>query len=161
MEEFCYKITGRKIEENMLYLTLSCIILKNGPTYSKNLVHAGRFLKFLWIFFNIMHDRFNTSKRDICFFGLASARSYKIGVVGKNWLVGNAVFPETALRIFLIFCIKLGDYKGRKVTEPCFWRKFLIWRCLQKRLQISPKSETLIFCWLVGWLVTQFSQKRL
>ena len=34
-----------------------------------------------------------------------------------GWLVGNAVFSETALRIFLIFCIKLGDYKGRKVTE--------------------------------------------
>ena len=49
-------------------------------------------------------------------------RSYKIGVVGKlaGWLVGNAVFPETALRIFLIFCMKLGDYKGRKVTEPDF-----------------------------------------
>ena len=53
-------------------------------------------------------------------FGPASARSYKIGVVGNNWLVGNAVFSETALRIFLIFCMKLGDYKGRKVTEPDF-----------------------------------------
>ena len=58
------------------------------------------------------------------FFEPASARSYKIGVVGNNWLVGwlvgNAVFSETALRIFLIFCMKLGDYKGRKVTEPDF-----------------------------------------
>ena len=34
-----------------------------------------------------------------------------------GWLVGNSVFSETALRIFLIFCMKLGDYKGRKVTE--------------------------------------------
>ena len=33
-----------------------------------------------------------------------------------GWLVGNAVFSETALRIFLIFCMKLVDYKGRKVT---------------------------------------------
>ena len=48
--------------------------------------------------------------------GSASARSYKIGVVGNNWLVGNSVFSETTLRIFLIFCMKLGDYKGRKVT---------------------------------------------
>ena len=47
-------------------------------------------------------------------------RSYKIGVVGNNWLVGSAVFSETALRIFLIFCFKLGDYKGRKVTELDF-----------------------------------------
>ena len=33
-----------------------------------------------------------------------------------GWLVGNAVFSETALRVFLIFCMKLGDYEGRKVT---------------------------------------------
>ena len=83
------------------------------------------------------------------FDGPASARSYKIGVVSNNWLVGwlvgNAVFSETALRIFLIFCMKLGDYKGRKVTEPDFWKKFLIWRYSRKGLQISPKSDTLIF----------------
>ena len=52
-------------------------------------------------------------------FGPASARSYKISVVG-NWLVSNAVFSETALRILLKFCMKLGDYKGRKVTELDF-----------------------------------------
>ena len=83
------------------------------------------------------------------FFGLASARSYKIGVVGNNWLagwlVGNAVFSETAVRIFLIFCMKLGDYEGRKVAEPDFWKKFLIWRYSWKGFQISPKSDTLIF----------------
>ena len=69
---------------------------------------------------------------------------YKIVVVG-NWLVGNAVFSETALRMFLIFCMKLGYYKGRKVTEPNFWKKLLIWRYSWKGLQISPKSDTLIF----------------
>ena len=54
-------------------------------------------------------------------FGPASARSFKIGVVGNNnWLVGNAVFSETVLRIFLIFCVNLGSYKGRKVTELDF-----------------------------------------
>ena len=53
-------------------------------------------------------------------FGPASARSYKFSVVGNNWLVGNAIFSETAPRIFLIFCMKLVDYKGRKVTEPGF-----------------------------------------
>ena len=61
-----------------------------------------------------------------------------------GWLVGNAIFSETALRIFLIVCMKLGDYKGRKVTEADFWKEFLIWRYTSKRLQISPKSETLI-----------------
>ena len=52
------------------------------------------------------------------------ARSCKIGVVVNNWLVGNAVSSETALRIFLMFCIKLGDYKGRKVTAG-FLKKIL------------------------------------
>ena len=37
-----------------------------------------------------------------------------------GWLVGNAVFSETALTKFLIFCIKLGEYIGGKVTEPDF-----------------------------------------
>ena len=79
-----------------------------------------------------------------------SARFYKIGFVGNNWLVGNAVFSETAVRIFLIFSIKLGDYKGRKVIEPDFWKQFLIWRYLWKHPKISPKWDTLIFGWLVG-----------
>ena len=79
--------------------------------------------------------------------GPASARSYKIGVVGNNWLVGNAVFSETAQRIFLIFCRKLGDYRGRKVTEPDFRKKFLIWRYSRKRVQISPKSDTFRLFW--------------
>ena len=49
-----------------------------------------------------------------------------------GWLVGNAVFSETALRIFLIFCIKLGTHKARKVREPDFLKKWLIWRYLRK-----------------------------
>ena len=60
--------------------------------------------------------------------GMASARSYKISAVGNNWLVGwlagwlvgNAVFSETGLRIFLIFCMKLEYYKGKKMIEPDF-----------------------------------------
>ena len=87
------------------------------------------------------------SLHNVFLIGPASARSY-IGVVGNNWLVGwlvNSVFSKTALRIFLIFCMKLGDYKSRKVTEPDFWKKFLIWRYSRKRLHISPKSDSLIF----------------
>ena len=57
---------------------------------------------------------------DLIFVGLTSARSFKVDVVGNNCLVGNNVFSETALRIFLTFYIKLGDYKGRKVKEPDF-----------------------------------------
>ena len=41
--------------------------------------------------------------------------------------------------------MKLGDYIGRKVTEPDFRKKFLIWRYSQRGLQISPKSDTNIF----------------
>ena len=86
----------------------------------------------------------------VCLLGPASARSYKIRVlVIIGWLVGsfvgNAVFSETAPRIFLIFWMKLGDYKGKKVTELDFWKKILILRYSQKGLQISPKSDTLIF----------------
>ena len=62
-----------------------------------------------------------------------------------GWLVDNAVFSETAQRAFLIFCMTLGYYKGRKVTQPDFWKKFLIRRWWQKGLQISPKSDILIF----------------
>ena len=60
------------------------------------------------------------------FVALASVRSYKIGVSNNwlvGWLVGNAVYSETALKIFLIFWVKLGDYKGRKVTELDFEKK--------------------------------------
>ena len=81
----------------------------------------------------------------LCFFGPASVRSYKIGVVGNNWLVGNAVFSEAAVRTYLIFRMKVVNYKGGKVTEPDFWKKFLNWRYSQKSIQISPKSDTLIF----------------
>ena len=58
-----------------------------------------------------------------------------------GWLVVNEVFSETAQRIFLIFCMKLGDYKGRKATEPDFWKRFLICKYSRKGLQISPKSD--------------------
>ena len=71
-------------------------------------------------------------------------RSGLLVIIGwlVGWLVSNGFFSETALTIFLIFCMKLGDYKGRIVTEPDFWKKFLIWRYSLKRLQISPKSDT-------------------
>ena len=67
-----------------------------------------------------------------------SLKSVLLVIIGSlvGWLV---------TQFFLIFCMKLGDYKGRKVTQPDFWKKFLISRCSQKGLQISPKSDTLIF----------------
>ena len=44
-----------------------------------------------------------------CVFGPASARPYKIGVVGNNWMVGNAVFSETAESVFSDF---LNEVRG-------------------------------------------------
>ena len=41
--------------------------------------------------------------------------------------------------------MKLADYKDRKVAEPDFSKKFLICRYSRKGLQISQKSDTLIF----------------
>ena len=60
-------------------------------------------------------------------------------------IIGWLVTQFSQKRIFLIFCENLGGYKGRKVTELDFWEKFLIWRYSRKGLQISPKSDTLIF----------------
>ena len=69
-------------------------------------------------------------------------------------MVGTAVFSETPLRIFLIFCTKLGDYKCRKVTELDFWKKTpLNWRYSGKGIQISPKSENLIFFSKTAWTI--------
>ena len=48
----------------------------------------------------------------------------RLGIVG--WLVGNSSVPfsqKTALRIFLIFCMKLDINKGKKVTKPDFEKK--------------------------------------
>ena len=101
---------------------------------------------------------------NVFFFGPASARSYKIGVADNNWivgwlvgwlvdrlvhwlvgwLVGNAVFSETAQTIFLIFCMKLGDYKGKKVTEPDFW-KTSWFRDIREKVSKLAQNQTLIF----------------
>ena len=73
-----------------------------------------------------------------------------------GWLVGNVVFSETGLNIFLMFCMKLGDYKGRKVRETGFWKIFWFGHIREK----VSKSDTMVG-WLVGWLVMQIPQKRL
>ena len=88
------------------------------------------------------------------FFGPASARSYKIGVVGNNWLVVKAVFSETALRIFLIFCMKLRDYKGRNVTscrKVTSWKKGDIMHQIHRRTNYTranpPKHRNSRWRW--------------
>ena len=66
-------------------------------------------------------------------------------------LIGNAVFSETALKIFLIFCLKLGDYKGRKVTEPVFWKNSWFWDIREKVSKLA-QNQTL-------WYFSQKHQK--
>ena len=116
-----------------------CLILNDGRIMKKKLLWLT--VTWQWISFRILKTYVSFVKmktiqnfswfRKSTFFGPASARSYKIGVVG--WLVGNAVFSKTALSIFLIFCMKLGDYKGRRVTEPDFWKTIFDLEIFAKR----------------------------
>ncbi len=65
-----------------------------------------------------------------------------LGQVLKIHVVGNrSFFSETAHRIFLIFCMKLGVNKAKKVTRPDFWKKisFHIIRLIMSIM--SPKSR--------------------
>ena len=98
------------------------------------------------------HVSYNFRKKTLSIFGPASSRSYIIGVVSNNWLVGWLVcrlvmqFSQKRLQgFFWFFYMKLGNYKGSKVIEPDFWKQFLIWRYSRRGLQISPKSDNLIF----------------
>ena len=54
-------------------------------------------------------------------------------------------FSETAQQIFLIFCMKLGDYKGRKVTEPDFLKKIRDLEIFAKRSPNQPKIRLIFF----------------
>ena len=73
-------------------------------------------------------------------------RSVLLVIIG--WL-GNTVFSETALRIFLIFCMKLGGYEVRKVTEPDFEKKSWFGDIREKVSKLA-QNQTLQY----------FSQKR-
>ena len=65
-----------------------------------------------------------------------SITSVLLVIIG--WLVGNAVFSETALRIFLIFCMKLEDYNGRRVTAG-FLKKIIDLEIFAKKSPNYPK----------------------
>ena len=51
--------------------------------------------------------------------------SLVIALVRRSMVRPSLNISETAHFFFLIFCMKLGHYKGTKVTEPDFWKK--IW----------------------------------
>ena len=78
----------------------------------------------------------------------------------RPWSVCPSVGPslnisETALRIILIFCMKLVHHKGTKVTEPDLWKKSLgghkwgktpIFDVFCPYLKNGSKDFFLIFC---------------
>ena len=53
-----------------------------------------------------------------------------------------------ALRTFLFFCVKLGDYEGRKVTKADIWKKLLIWRLMSSCFLTIHQSNQ---CFLVEY----------
>ena len=81
-----------------------------------------------------------------------------IGFFGNNWLVGwlvgwsvgNAVFSETALRIFLIFCMKLGAIKIEK-SQSRISEKNSLFGDIREKVSKLAQNQILLY----------FSQTRL
>ena len=61
--------------------------------------------------------------------------SENVGVSRNN----NIEHITLAPRIFLVFCMKLGHYKGRKVTELHFWNQILDLEIFVKKSRICHK----------------------
>ena len=59
------------------------------------------------------------------------------------WLLTQ--FSQRRLRIFVIFCMKLEDYKGRKKTEPDFWKKSPWFADIRKKISKLAQNQTLLF----------------
>ena len=72
-------------------------------------------------------------------------RSYKIAPVSYYYqlVISDPLFSKTALRIFLIFCMKLNTDNGSKVTKPDFGKKFWGSRYWAKRGQNGVFQEFL------------------
>ena len=67
-----------------------------------------------------------------------------------GWLVSQSVrvqkLRKTAHWIFLLFCMKLGDQKVRKVTRPDFRKKISFSHNQHNYVKISPKSRFFALC---------------
>ena len=59
------------------------------------------------------------------------------------WLLTQ--FSQRRLRIFVIFCMKLEDYKGRKKAEPDFWKKSPWFADIRKKISKLAQNQTLLF----------------
>ena len=64
-------------------------------------------------------------------------------ILGSWSVVGFQKLRKTAPRIFLVFCMKLGDQKVRKITRPDFRKKISILRFLAFYGQNGLKSDSL------------------
>ena len=59
-----------------------------------------------------------------------------------GWFVGNLVFSEKAVTIFLIFCVKLPDYKGKKSQSRIFEKNYWFGD-IRKKISKLTQNKTL------------------
>ena len=71
-----------------------------------------------------------------------------------GWREAPLALPDLAETISIIFLHQVRGLCRWKSHRAGYLKKILIWRYLQKGLQISPKL--VIIGWLAAWLVTQF-----
>ena len=75
-----------------------------------------------------------------------------------GWWEAPLALRDLAKAISMIFLHQVRGLCRWKSHRAGYLKKILIWRYLQKDLQISPKSVTI--GWLAAWLAMQFPQKR-
>ena len=107
------------------------------PTNSSNFIKTHRFSAFKQVFQHIRSKYRKIWTKETKFWlnflyifwtpglpeGILSNRPCPL-VRGQS--VGPSLnISETAHWFFLIFCMKLGHHKDRKVTEPDFWKKIV------------------------------------
>ena len=81
-------------------------------------------LIFLWYLFVSQKLHFFFEKCLIFWLRVYLMRSIVIALLSPS-VSPSLNILETAYWFFLIFCMKLGQYKGTKLTEPNFWKKIL------------------------------------
>ena len=82
-------------------------------------------------------------------FGPPKGWSYELMLVCPlvRLFVSDRKLEELALRIFLILCMKLGDYMGRKVKETVFWEMTPLARFWAKKT-VSKWSKWSFWTWM-------------
>ena len=96
----------------------SCL-MDSGWMLSRLTCQLGQCLRLC-----VFHSRLSFTVSNLFFFFLCWDAQFVNLTVDVSPSVRDAKLEKLALRIFLISCMKLGDHKGRKVTEPDFSKKF-------------------------------------